>query len=124
MLGKKDLPGSVLLQGKMKDWKLAIENSDSVKKIRAITPKTPIEVVNIGGTKTSIVVSQKMLDYLLNPSELWARSYSQFVATQSGNSVIFAQFVAERTPSFITGFWDEEDFEPIKDLIMEILKGL
>ena len=55
--------------------------------------------------------------YLTRPEELWARSYTQYVALRSGNPDLAAQLAARRQPQvqgrYIPRQWTDADFAPI-----------
>lgn len=65
------------------------------------------------------------LKYLLKPKELFARSYSQYIATKSGNPTLLTQLNNERASSLFKMLWDDDDFIEIMrefDIIMMGLK--
>jgi hypothetical protein len=55
--------------------------------------------------------------YMLKTEELWARSYSQWVAVRSGDDVLLAQLASHRvrpaSGHYIAQQWDDDDFEPL-----------
>lgn len=62
-------------------------------------------------------------DYLNDPRELWARAYSQWVATRSQDPVLLAglrRFTASQLPS-MPAQWTDDDFAPIGDAIDQLM---
>jgi hypothetical protein len=57
--------------------------------------------------------------YLLQPEELFARSYAQYVAVRSQDGTLVEQVIAEREivrgQPFFAVQWEQSDFEPIAD---------
>jgi SPP1 gp7 family putative phage head morphogenesis protein len=61
--------------------------------------------------------------YWKSRRELWARSYSQFIATKSGDQRMLAELKAIREGHAPWRQWADDDFKPIAKAIEEILKG-
>ncbi len=61
--------------------------------------------------------------YLLKHDELWARSYAQYIAEKSGNSILKKdlEFIRSR---HILNQWNEDDFVEIKAAIDKVFKTL
>ena len=73
------------------------------------------------GTVVEYEVDQVYLHYLLEPRELWARCYAQFIAVQSGDPDLSLQLNSLRDRPVRTFYygeqWDEDDFRPIQSSI-------
>lgn len=70
---------------------------------------------------------RKYIKYLLNPKELFARSYSQYIASKSGDKTLLTQLNNERASSLFKTLWDDDDFVEIMrefDIIMAGLKWI
>lgn len=87
--------GSVLA-----DWKAAVESSDAIKTLRD----------RLAGTGYR---SGKYLRYLLDPVEIWARAYAQYIAEKSGDAVLL-QNVRISSAGYPGKQWTEADFAPIR----------
>lgn len=61
------------------------------------------------------------VSYLMEPHELWARAYSQYVAVESGNEALLAYHAASATAPMPES-WSVDDFNIIRQAINEILK--
>jgi SPP1 gp7 family putative phage head morphogenesis protein len=93
---------SNMLHVRVRDWHAAVMRSDAFKHLQALL-KDPI-------------ADGKHLNYLLEPTEVFARSYAQWVAVRSGNTAMLAQLAEMRirgTGVYYSRQWDDADFEPI-----------
>lgn len=70
-------------------------------------------------------LSGRSLNYYLDPRELWARAYAQFIATRSGDPAMAEQLARARSgklqPSFVQ--WSDEDFAPVAAAIEDVLRS-
>ncbi len=66
--------------------------------------------------------------YWLQPPELWARAYAQYIAVRSGNDMMSAEVGVSRQLEPFAGYvyvqWETEDFGPIMVIIEEVLRNL
>ncbi|MCB2379813.1 hypothetical protein LGH70_19610 [Hymenobacter sp. BT635] len=58
-------------------------------------------------------------DYLMQPYEVWARVYSQYIAELSGDEAIIAAMAKGRT-GIIADQWEDEDFEPVRNALRSL----
>lgn len=80
-------------------WRIAVLDSKSVKEMETLgMPK---------GRK----------DYFLSNYELWARSYAQFIAEESGNKTLLQDLGNVRKSREPWRQWDAKDFAPIREAI-------
>lgn len=108
-------------------WK-AIDESDAIKNLKAYTPSRRFKNLddylewkkNLPGTP----LSDKYQRYLLSQKEVWARAFAQYMAVESKNPKIIAQIAIERKHIHQFAHWDDDDFEPIRKAIKEILDEL
>jgi hypothetical protein len=61
--------------------------------------------------------------YLLQPPEIWARAYAQFVAARSGNSTLRLQLDLAISSSS-SRQWDHDDFKPVSAAIASMMQRL
>lgn len=62
-------------------------------------------------------------DYMLNPKELWARGYAQFIAQESGNKTLKAELA--KAQSVGEGRqWSTDDFTPVAAAMRKLFKNL
>lgn len=70
---------------------------------------------------------KKFLEYLLNPKEIWARAYTQFIANRSGNKRMQATLQATQLSGKQSGYmsqWDDNDFAKIEKEIESLMLEL
>jgi len=113
VLPKKDFGDNVFrsLQARdefMGEWRDAVNGSRAITAIRNQREQEPAYA-----------------DYLLMPQEQWARSYAQYIATQSQNPTLLAQINKYRSDDVLfREHWDDDDFVPIADAIGRMFSGL
>jgi SPP1 gp7 family putative phage head morphogenesis protein len=104
----------------LKDWRNAITQSIAYKRLSAAKSK-PYRIAPGGG----IVDISAALDYWLQPWELWARSYAQFIASRSSNIALRAQLADAIASPPIPGLpvqWDPTDFVLIDKAIERLFR--
>ncbi len=95
------------------EWHEAIQGSQAFKNLDALYGQKDI--------------NDKVLEYLLRYDELWARSYSQWVATRSGDSALMQGIDYYRSQTGQLGAnrqWSDEDFRPIAAAIDNLFRTL
>lgn len=98
-----------------KDWQQTIANSEATKQLQLMSKQSKSRF------------EAKRLQYYLNPVEQWARSYAQWVATKSKNSIMIEQvksIIADNNQVYAASQWSDADFEPIAAAIDEIFNAL
>lgn len=90
-----------------KAWRDAVNASPSIQRLRELASSS-------GG---------QYVRYLLSVPEIWARSYSQWVATRSKDPVMLSQVAkirAHRTEAGRLAHWGVDEFEPIAKAIDDL----
>ncbi|MEM6328359.1 MAG: hypothetical protein AAF791_14695, partial [Bacteroidota bacterium] len=96
-------------------WWDAVTASDAYRDLRLVAD---------GDRPASIpLLPQSYADYLLEPWELWARSYAQYIAQRSGDPTMRSQIAGLRSDHPLKQ-WSDDDFEPIADVIDSIFRDL
>ena len=72
----------------------ALRNSDAIKRIDEVGQRR----------------WRQHADYLLDPSEVFARAYTQYIVTKSGNEELKQTLLAKTSRDFGNGHWDEKEF--------------
>ena len=108
--------------GLMGDWWKAVTSSNIYKELDKIY-KTGLLTLSDGSTVR--VTKKRHVKYLLDPTELWARSYSQYITTKSGNRVMLNELndIREDEDAYPTQ-WDDDDFIEIMNAIDRLFVGL
>lgn len=73
-------------------------------------------ITSIRESKAYTALSQNKrvnLNYYLQPEELWARAYAQYIATRSAKPVLIKGIAAIRTSGLPDRQWSDDDFKPI-----------
>lgn len=71
-------------------------------------------------------IERRFVDYLLLPSEQWARAYAQYITRKSGDPVLAAALAQERNTAagpFLRQ-WSDDDFRPIERAIDDLFTTL
>jgi SPP1 gp7 family putative phage head morphogenesis protein len=110
-------------------WYQAVTNSRAVNTLNTMAShgrlKQTYTHIRPDGTSSSFVPQVAWIDYATTPRELWARSYAQYVATRSGDSVMMGELDASRNPltnAYHAAQWADDDFEPIADAFDELFR--
>ena len=109
-----------------KDWHAAVMNSGAVKQIQETAKLNSVRILGPGGKAIDVKVPKAVAKYLLTPEELWARSYSQYIARKSGDPQLLAALEHERGSSHEAQIkmlpqWYDSDFGPIEAEIDKIM---
>jgi hypothetical protein len=104
------------------DWRRVYKASNGYQRLRAAITRV------INALHSDQVEERRRLAQLLEPDEVWARGYAQYVATQSGNVELMAVLIAARTPepgreSHVLQ-WDDSDFRTIAAVIDALFERL
>ncbi len=98
-------------------WLQAVRESQNVNRL--------LDLRDAESQESSV---QKTANYLLDEQELWARSYSQYVAVKMLSPVLMQQTAAEN--KVITGkiqfkpYWDAADFHAVRSEIDKVFQAL
>lgn len=109
-------------------WWDAVKNSQAYHTLRdkKTNPQNHTRTIAISPERTYTVrPDAKFMSYLLSPEELWARSYTQYIAEKSGNPILLDQMDKDRQSKIHSDQqWAPEDFEPIKQAIDKVFLAL
>ena len=78
----------------------------------------------VGGFSRLASRAPAIFDYLLDYTELWARSYAQFVAIESHDPTLLRQLAAPppRVVPFQWATWRGDDFDAVRGAIQRLLR--
>jgi hypothetical protein len=111
-------------------WRSAVRNSDAVQRLGRLWRFTAnkAQEAQADGDMVKYKVEQKYIEYLLQPEELWARSYAQFIAVRSAHPALREQMDRLRDrPArrlYYGMQWDDEDFLPIMAQIEAVFRQI
>lgn len=94
-----------------------IEATGAVHRLRELRSRRQILVRIHPHRRERFTLDQALVSYLLEPRELFARAYAQYVAVRSGDLRLLTQLHEVRR-DLIVGMvyhqqWDQEDFLPV-----------
>jgi hypothetical protein len=90
------------------EWRAALEASEAVERLRALEASPELAELTQG------------YGYFLLEEELWARSYSQWVAVRTNEETLLNELGTSLTALAYPEYWGFEDFAPIADEIDKI----
>lgn len=111
-------------------WRDAIKSSPPIQTLgHYLSPSiSTVNEVLANGSVVKYPVDKPYVEYLLKAEELWARSYSQFVAAKSGDPEILLQLNKERERPAgginYEQYWTDPDFQPIMAEIESVFRRL
>lgn len=86
--------------GALAAWRKAVRSSNALKKLGEVGARHPQHA--------------RYFAYLQSDEEVWARAYTQYIATRSGNAKLLAGIAEEQSGQLAQHtYWSKADFEPI-----------
>jgi hypothetical protein len=105
----------------------AAEKSQAIKDLREYLSKGTAPAVRRDPTLQDVPVKKKFVQYLLKPTEIWARAYSQYIAIRSADPLLITQLDhlrAQLTNKYYPYQWEDDDFAPIAKTIDRLMLKL
>jgi hypothetical protein len=113
------LTGDPLLEG----WRKAIAETQAVQNLEALQGLD----YSMVGTRVR-PVKHDLLSYYLNPKEIFARSYTQYIAISSGDTGLLhslgKRIPSRARPMLYHEHWQSDDFEPVAKAFDTLFRGL
>lgn len=108
------------------DWRSAVSETSAARELRRLR-NGPDRVTLPNGELHQ--VNRAYIDYLLSNEELWARSYAQWIARESGEPILRQQLddilSADRSADVVySRQWLDEDFAPVADAIKRLMRAM
>lgn len=104
----------------MAEWYQAVLGSKAYRDLEqdmAVVENTEgLDIEEVGRTRA----------YVFEPTELFARSYAQWVATETGDETVLGQIAEIRDSKYAVERytqWDSEDFKPIGDALSKVFQA-
>jgi hypothetical protein len=99
------------------DWLAAVRASHAYGELGQLQGVLSVQRPDASGTMQTYPVDQARVGYLRQESELWARSYAQYIALRTGDQTLFRQLDLFRDPwrdpVYNATQWQDADFAPI-----------
>jgi hypothetical protein len=96
------------------DWRDAVRQSAATQRLRQIMLNPQTRTVMVNGVEVAFVESPHYAAYLLGVHEVFARSYSQYIAERAGDPTLAAELAAALLMPYPEQ-WEGGDFDPIRD---------
>jgi hypothetical protein len=119
-------PGSFASYGDplFEGWRKATRASKAIQQLEAEQAAGVRKIPWPDGTTKDYPIDQKYVGYLLDSSEVWARSYSQYITRKSGDTGLARAFEETKQTSMYATTWEEADFAPIEQAIDDLFRSL
>jgi hypothetical protein len=105
-------------------WRKAVESSRSFQKLEDLQAAGTIPY-QFGDGVTRQVQVGRIAGYLLEPPELFSRSYAQFIAAESRSAILRAQLHGFRRPenpsSVVPYYWDDDEFAALATSLQRLI---
>jgi SPP1 gp7 family putative phage head morphogenesis protein len=111
---------------RLADWRAAVQASAAHGQLQNLLVNRRFQVVDPKGRPVTVVVEPTHVRYLLDPRELWARSYAQYVTLRSGDAQLTRELDEMRRPGVVVypSQWVDADFAPIAEAIDRLFEDL
>lgn len=116
----------------LNDWRVAVRGTRVVQRLEANLRTGYAELVDAQGARRRVPISPHLTRYLLSESELWARSYAQYIAVRSGDAKLIAaldeaRFGPNQNALLAQVYplqWHDADFAPVAKAIDAMFEEL
>lgn len=99
------------------EWHKTVQDTEAVKTLRGMKGKAQSVHVTLPDGRAGVMKANgKYVDYLLDPEELWARSYAQYIATRSGDKTFRKELDSLRETGEVINYprqWSDAEFAPV-----------
>lgn len=121
-------------EGPLAEWYEALAQTDTFKRLEELKGSLgkKVEYVKADGTVVEVYPDLSFARYLLDPRELWARSYAQFVSKEAGDPDLWEEMAqqirgrvrADENPraGIFPTQWPEDDFAPVAEAMRKIFR--
>lgn len=82
----------------LREWRVAMLESKAIKRLLELK------------SSNHPSVNQRLINYFLSSKEIFARSYSQYVASITQSPSLLSQLQARRKGLYASSFWSDNDF--------------
>lgn len=106
-------------------WREAILASDAIQHLREVKGYRSATVSAADGMRVQVDIDHGYIDYLLEPRELFARSYAQFISAASQDGHLLRQLDAlrqEPLADLYPLYWEDGDFLLIAEALDEVFR--
>lgn len=108
-------------------WRAAVEASAPIRQLRSMAKrKTMVAKLSPWRGPEKVRIRQKHVSYLLRPTEIFARSYSQFIAQRSGDVALLTELgglLGRGSEVLYPEQWKEPDFGQVSQAFEDLFRG-
>jgi hypothetical protein len=104
-----------------------LEASKSYQELKQLVGKNSVLIPMRNGKRQRMEIDSKYVNYLLQPDEVFARAYAQYVAVRSGAPELLAYPSNLRIRGQAICYWKQwgdDDFVPVASAIDEMIEEL
>jgi hypothetical protein len=110
--------------GVLVPWWNAVTQSPSYRTLVDMRDH-PMAYAQPAGQGIMLIPERNLVQYFLEPDELWARSYEQYVTTRANRPVLTNSLTQRQTaPMYAAAYWSDADFVPIANEIETLFQTL
>jgi len=109
----------------LSEWRRSVFASEAASRLREVSEFRSARVALDDGTSVSVDIDRAYVEYLLEPKELFARSYAQYVVVNSQNKTLQRQLDGLRYEPLASLYplqWEEADFLAIADALDDVFQ--
>lgn len=116
---------SSIADGLLDEWRQAVRGSQAIQRLGELTGKRLVSLTSPAGATRDYLVDSRYVRYLLDPREVWARSYAQYIAQRGGSALLKRQLADElQSTGVYPTQWSADDFKPIAEAIDRLFRKL
>jgi hypothetical protein len=108
------------------DLMQAIGDTMAVRRLRELRSRRQVLIRTHPHRRERFTLDQALISYLLEPREIFARAYAQYVAVRSGDLRLLTQLQEVQRDLFVGMVyhqqWDQEDFLPVRGAFDRMLR--
>ncbi len=110
-------------------WKVAVSNNESIRRLAGLKSRRLLYIPGPKGPDIVTIDSEMVshAEYLLLWHEIWARSYFQFIAEESGDRILLDQLgsmVRSEYGLIYHSQWATSEFRPIRMAIKNVFASI
>ncbi len=114
--------------GRLTDIMRAIEASEAIRVLRSLGGRRRAVLASPDGRRQLHAIRQDYLSYLLQPREVFARAYAQYIAISSREERLLLELGRIRASLLNRQVyhvqWTDDDFEPIASAVGQLLRRM
>ena len=122
-----NIPGFASVESAiMDDWRNTVRQTDAYKEMQAaLSGESRISrTIQRGGRSYTATPGDAFLTYVTDDTELFARSYAQYITERSSSTLLKSEMAAQLSSQTIPMQWAADDFAPVASAFDRLFQGL